>query len=165
VTVFEKCLDFVIQSEGGYSNDPRDPGGETHWGISKRAHPTIDIKNLTRSGAGLIYKVEYCIPSLCDELPASIALCVFDMSVNMGISRSAKILQRAVGISEDGTIGSATLSAVSGMSLNDLIRKIHDLRQAFYSGLIGYDRFGKGWLARNDACRDLALSWCDTDEH
>jgi lysozyme family protein len=157
--VFDNCLAFVLEQEGGYSNDSADPGGETNWGISKRAHPTVDIKNLSRNGAGRIYEVEYWQPSHCDDMPAPIALCVFDMAVNMGISRSAKILQEALGVPDDGIIGPQTLFESSGADVTVTVRKIHDLREAFYRGRMGFDRFGKGWLARNDACRDLALSW------
>ena len=74
---------FVLQHEGGYSADPNDPGGETNFGISKRYHPTVDIKHLTEQGAAEIYLKEYWLPT-CDNLPFPQDAIYFDTFVNMG---------------------------------------------------------------------------------
>ena len=51
---FDEAFDTLIGHEGGYSNDPRDPGGETRYGISKRAYPDVNIATLTLEQAKFI---------------------------------------------------------------------------------------------------------------
>lgn len=85
---FEKALRFVLRWEGGYSNDPDDPGGETNFGICKRDHPNVDIKNLTARQAGEIYRAKYWTPAGCDALPAPLDQIVFDAAVNCGVTTS-----------------------------------------------------------------------------
>ena len=63
------CIEVVLKSEGGYVNDPHDPGGETNFGISKRAYPSVDIKHLTKEGAIAIYKKDYWDKIKGDDLP------------------------------------------------------------------------------------------------
>ena len=89
---FESALEFTLRWEGGYSNDPSDPGGETKYGISKRYHPNVDVKNLTIDEAQEIYRMEYWNPSGCDSLPEPLDLIVFDTAVNMGIKRARSFL-------------------------------------------------------------------------
>lgn len=79
---FDKAFALTIGVEGGHSNDPRDPGGETQYGISKRYHPNIDIKNLTLDGAKEIYLKEYWLPAGCDATPYPMDICLFDSQVN-----------------------------------------------------------------------------------
>lgn len=81
---FDKAVAFVLAREGGYSNDPHDPGGETNFGICKRYHPKVDIKNLTIDGAKAIYRAEYWDPAGCDTLPYPMDICVMDCFVNPG---------------------------------------------------------------------------------
>ena len=92
----EEFKDGVIQvlnHEGGYVNDPQDPGGETKFGISKRAYPNVDIKNLTRKQAIKIYYDDYWIKTGVVFLPKKLRQIYFDMTINMGRSRATKILQ------------------------------------------------------------------------
>ena len=88
---FDKAVEFVLAHEGGYVCDPFDPGGETRWGISKRAHPTVDIRNLTREGAIAIYKASYWNAMKCDDYPWPIDAILFDTAVNQGPSYAAMI--------------------------------------------------------------------------
>lgn len=88
VSAFERAIDFVFKWEGGYSNDPRDPGGETNFGISKRAYPNEDIKNMTRTHAAELYKRDYWNVCDCDHLPPGLSLLVFDTAVNCGTKRA-----------------------------------------------------------------------------
>lgn len=93
MSTFDEAFDFVIGLEGGYSNDPDDVGGETRFGISKRAYPNVDIKQLTLEQAKQIYYRDYWTPAGCNALIPSMALLVFDASVNQGISAAREILQ------------------------------------------------------------------------
>ena len=79
---FDKAFQLIVGLEGGYSNDPRDPGGETKFGVSKKYHPNLDIKNLTIDGAKAIYLKEYWIPAGCDNAPYPMDICLFDSQVN-----------------------------------------------------------------------------------
>ena len=90
---FNKCVEFVLAREGGYSNDPNDSGGETNFGISKRWHKTLDIKNLTKEQAIEIYKKEYWIPCGAELLDNKMGLAVFDTAVNCGIVNARKFLK------------------------------------------------------------------------
>jgi hypothetical protein len=85
---FQQAVTFVLAREGGYANDPADPGGETNYGISKRAHPDLDIKSLTVEQAREIYREAYWGPAGCDGLSPGWALVVFDTAVNCGVTRA-----------------------------------------------------------------------------
>lgn len=96
---FELAMKFVGQWEwgnrrdGGYTNDPHDPGGETKWGISKRAHPDVDIKNLTYEKALEIYRRDYWNPIKCDNLGPRLSIVAFDTAVNCGVGRTKRWLK------------------------------------------------------------------------
>lgn len=89
---FEKALQFVLKWEGGYSNDPNDPGGETKYGISKRSYPELDISKLTLKQAEKIYYENYWLKTGCDQLPYPFNIVVFDTAVNMGRRRALEFL-------------------------------------------------------------------------
>src|SRR3954462_14266314 len=92
---FAAALDFVLKREGGYHIDPIDPGGETSFGISKRAYPGLDIKALTRDKAASIYFTDYWCKAGCPTLPAPVALVGFDAAVNAGVSAAASMFKDA----------------------------------------------------------------------
>ena len=94
---FKKALEFVLRWEGGYSNDPNDPGGETKYGISKRSYPELDISKLTLKQVKEIYYENYWLKSGCDKLEHPLNIVVFDTAVNMGRSRAKKIYDEAYG--------------------------------------------------------------------
>lgn len=115
-TLFSEALEDTLSHEGGYVFDPDDLGGETNWGITARQYPDLDIKNLTRAEAILIYYNDYWVKARCRELPNSISPYFFDMCVNFGISGSTKVLQEAVNSQKgkevlvvDGRIGPKTI--------------------------------------------------------
>jgi lysozyme family protein len=91
---FRQAMDFVFRWEGGYGNDPNDPGGETHFGISKRAYPHLDIKNLTKEEAEAIYHEDYWNKAKCPELSYPLDMVVFDTAVNLGVGRALGFLQK-----------------------------------------------------------------------
>lgn len=145
---FVKSVDIVLQKEGGYVNDPKDPGGETKYGISKRSYPDVDIKNLNIDKAKQIYYNDYWLSVKADKLPYQVALCVFDSAVNLGVDRTVKIMQEVLGVTSDGIIGPITLNAMKEASPLDCITFSME-RQLFYQSLNTFKRFGKGWTKRN----------------
>ncbi len=147
-TWFDQCFDKLISHEGGYVNHPTDPGGETNYGISKRAYPSLDIKALTLADAKAIYKRDYWDRAQCDQLPSQLSYLVFDAAVNSGIGQSIRFLQRAVGVADDGSIGPITLSAAKRMDTDSLCARFLGHRLEFMTKLSTFDVFGKGWARR-----------------
>lgn len=146
MTPFEFAVDFVLLQEDGYVNDPRDPGGETKYGISKKAFPDLDIASLTVTQAKEIYRKQYWNAVQADELPPGVGLMVFDLAVNAGVHRSIILLQRACKVAEDGVLGPLTLEAakhVDPMSLGAV-------RVEFYRALPTYAIYGHGWIRRTN---------------
>jgi lysozyme family protein len=88
-------MDFIIKAEGGYVNNPNDPGGETKYGISKKSYPNCDIAGLSESKAREIYKKDYWEKIKGDYLPFPIDMCAMDFAVNAGVSASETMLMNS----------------------------------------------------------------------
>ena len=149
-----KAFEFVVGAEGGYVNDPHDPGGETKYGISKRSYPDVDIANLTEADARNIYWRDYWKPMHCDLFSYPKALCLFDCAVNQGKRNAAKFAQRAVCVTDDGIIGPRTISAITATRDDLFVREFLREREEHYHKLKTFDRYGKGWLARLEHVRN-----------
>ena len=151
---FEEIIDKVIESEGGYVDDADDRGGQTKYGISHKAYPELDIKNLTVKEAKQIYYEDYWIPSKSDALPDQLKEIYFDMVVNFGRRGGAKVLQQACNgkntfkIKVDGRIGPATISASKNVE-PDRLRSYRVLK--FASIVIKkptMEKYWFGWFKR-----------------
>ena len=109
---YQKCLETILHHEGGYVNHPKDPGGETNLGVTKRVYEgwggTKDMKDLTVEDVAPIYEKNYWGKVKGDDLPSGLDLCVFDFAVNAGPGRAAKYLQTMIGTVADGGIGPNT---------------------------------------------------------
>lgn len=145
---FEQAFDKLIAHEGGYVQDPRDPGGETKFGISKRSYPNVDIANLTLGQAKDIYKKDFWDRAQCDILPPSVAFQLFDTAVNSGIGQAIRFLQRAVGVADDGVVGALTLNAVRRLDAETVVARFNGHRLEFMTRLSTWDVFGRGWARR-----------------
>ena len=145
---FDEAFDQVVKHEGGYVNDPRDPGGETKFGISKRAYPSLDIKALTLAEAKAIYRRDYWDRARCGDLLPGVAFDVFDAAVNSGPGQAIRWLQRAVGVADDGVVGPITLAAVKRLDPEVLQARYTGQRLEFMTRLSGWDAFGRGWARR-----------------
>lgn len=144
---FDRAFEIVVGLEGGYVNDPVDPGGETKYGITRRDHPAEDIANLTLDRAKEIYRVGYWNPVHGNDLPWPLSLCVFDAAVNQGVVPAAKMLQRALGVAADGIIGRQTLlAAARGGQWH--VAKFMAIRAMRYQLTRNFERYGEGWLTR-----------------
>ena len=163
---FSSVVKMVLDHEGGYVNHPSDPGGETKYGISKRAYPDVDIAELTEDDAADIYKRDYWDRIKGDDLSVGVACVVMDYALNSGISRASKALQSVCGITNgDGIIGPASLNAVwttvKNTSEEDVVNAVTSQRQKFIRALSIYDTFGKGWERRIDETRAKSLELID----
>jgi lysozyme family protein len=167
---FDACFAKVIQSEGGYVWDKDDRGGETNLGVTigawgaylGRAIQPGEMKALTQETVKPFYRAMYWDKVKGDDLPAGVDYAVFDFSVNAGVNRAAKFLQRAVGAVDDGVIGSGTLGRVAKTDPVKLLDNFADQKQRFYNGLAtnnpSQQKFLKGWLARVDHVQNAAES-------
>jgi len=145
---FEDSFSKLIGHEGGYTEGKGDPGGETKYGISKRAYPSEDIKALTLETAKAIYLRDYWGPAGCDAVPDGVRFDLFDTAVNSGTKTAAKLLQRAVGEAEDGVIGPRTLQALGTMPPDRLRARFNGARLQLMAGLPTWPAFGRGWVLR-----------------
>lgn len=151
---FLAFVPFIFEWEGGYDNDPDDPGGETNFGIDKRSHPTEDIKHMTKARASVIYFSDYWLKSRCDELPPKVGEVVMNISVNAGRGRAIKWLQEICATQVDGVIGPKTLAAAE-LHKSHLASALLDRTEAHYRSIAhgSLAKFLRGWLNRNDALR------------
>lgn len=145
---FDDAFDALIGNEGGYVNNPADPGGETKYGISKRSYLGEDIKSLTLDRAKAIYLRDYWGPAGCDALPDQLRFQVFDMAVNSGVKPSIKALQLAVGETVDGVLGPLTLQAVQSMPALRLVARFNGARLSQLADLSTWPAFSRGWARR-----------------
>jgi len=146
--MFDRAVDLVISLEGGFVDHPRDPGGATKYGISQRAFPAVAIINITIAQAKEHYKNSYWDKMACDKLPHGLDMMVFDMAVNHGVDTAASILQKILNVTPDGVIGSATLAALQGKRVPELIEMVALERHRYYISSKNWDVFGRGWSKR-----------------
>jgi lysozyme family protein len=153
LTMFDDIIKVVLKHEGGYVNDPVDPGGETNFGIAKRSHPDVDIKNLTEEGAKEIYYQDYWMKNRVPQVPDELKHIYFDMCVNQGRGRAVKILQQAANakganLKVDGGLGPKTISALNGVELD----RVRAYRIKYYADLVtrkpDLEKFYFGWFRR-----------------
>jgi len=154
---FDYAIEKTLKHEGGYVHNPKDPGGQTNFGISARAHPNLDIKNLTREEAIAIYKKYYWRPLYDDIAGKVIAAKVFDMAVLMGHKAVHRCLQDSVNlcgqnVAVDGLLGSQTIDAVNNVEVNELLKELKiQLLERIRRIIIAKPTskvFEKGWKSR-----------------
>tara|TARA_R100000908_G_C3648099_1_gene81147 strand:- start:115 stop:594 length:480 start_codon:yes stop_codon:yes gene_type:complete len=159
---------MLLHHEGGYVNHPKDPGGETNLGVTKRVYEKWggkkDMKDLTVEDVAPIYKKNYWDKCKCNDLDSGLDWAVFDWAVNSGTGRSAKAVQKICGASQDGAIGPKTLALVNGQDTQYMVEEFGKIRQNFYESLSTFNTFGKGWTRRNTETTKKALEMVDQDD-
>jgi len=161
---FQSALSFVLQAEGGYSNDPADHGGSTNHGITQSEYTQWlaangkspgDVRNITDQEVSIIYQHDYWNVGHCPDLPNVIAFVHFDACVQHGVGRAAKFLQTALGVTADGLIGPGTLGAAQKSNQTVVAATYVSIRRNFYNAIVAHDstqgRFLSGWLNRMDS--------------
>jgi len=162
---FDRCLEFVLQFEGGFVNNPKDPGGPTNRGVTQatlsaflgRQATIAEVKALTPATVAPIYRAKFWDHVNGDDLPAGIDLAVFDFGVHSGPSRGVIGLQRALKLADDGKLGPVTTAAAKKADPKPTINAICDERMEFLKRLKVFKAFGKGLTSRVDKCRKAAL--------
>ena len=169
MATFDKALAIILRHEGGYVNHPKDPGGMTNLGVTRRVWEEFtgkpasetDMRALTPAKVGPVYRQNYWDRLKCDSLPPALALCVFDFGVNAGTKRAGRYLQAMVGSAADGIVGNGTLAAVRSFVAQhgtaEAVRRFQQLRRDYYRQLGTFKTFGRGWLRRVDETETEAL--------
>ncbi|MBY0225422.1 MAG: TIGR02594 family protein [Hyphomicrobium sp.] len=175
---FDAALTHVLKMEGGYTDDPYDPGGPTNYGITLRTYAshigrTVDASSRSSLIAGLrsidpetvraIYQKRYWLPSSSAELPAGLDLFHFDAAVNHGVSGATRFLQEALNVDADGEIGPITRRAFRSARVDAVINRYAAIRERRYRALPHFWRFGRGWLNRVAATKAAAFAQLAAD--
>ena len=149
---FNQFIERVLSHEGGYVIHPKDPGGETNWGVTKRTAQangyTGSMRAMTRAQAIEIYRKAFWQRYHADKMPDSIAFQFFDACINHGYGNAARMLQRAANVPDDGVIGAVSLAAINKLPQDDLLLRFNAERLVFYTKLGTFTSFGKGWVRR-----------------
>ncbi|TDX30771.1 putative peptidoglycan binding protein [Modicisalibacter xianhensis] len=163
---FNTAMDRVLGHEGGYVDHPDDPGGRTNWGITQRtalANGYLgDVRHLTRDQAKEIYRTAFWQRVKADQYDFALAFNLFDAAVNHGIGNAIRMLQRAVGVADDGIVGPVTLGAINAMCVDDALLRFNAERLRFYTKLSTFGTFGRGWVNRVAGNLDYAAQ--DNDQ-
>ena len=153
---FDDALKAILKHEGGFVNHPKDPGGMTNLGVTKKvweawvgkAVDEKEMRALTPEVVGPMYKKTYWDAVKADEMPDGLDYLMFDFAVNAGPRRAIKTMQKAVGTTPDGAIGPKTMAALKAANQSELVAKFSAEKEAFYRSLPTFGTFGKGWLRR-----------------
>jgi lysozyme family protein len=162
---FARALALVLRSEGGWSDNPADPGGATMKGVTlasfrryvKADATGADLRRISDEEVATVYRRFYWDAVLGAELPDGVDYAVFDFAVNSGPGRAAKCLQAVVGTIQDGRIGPATLAAAMARPAGVVIDDLCDARLAFLRRLPTWPKFGRGWSNRVGSVRAQAV--------
>lgn len=166
---YSGSLKFTLQWEGGYVNDPADPGGATNCGITQSVYDAWrasnkqakqPVRQATAGEVEAIYRARYWDACRCGDLPEPVDMIVFDTAVNCGVSRACKWLQEAAGVTADGDIGPKTIVAVKAANAAELATRIAALRAAHYDKCVRDNpklvKFAKGWANRLSSLKSKA---------
>lgn len=149
---FDTAFDILLGHEGGYSDNPNDPGGPTNWGVTEKVARFDgymgDMKDFPQEWAKKIYRTQYWDKCGIDRLPADVQFDVFDGAVNSGNAQSVKWLQRALGVDDDGVVGPVTLAACENIPGGVIAKHYNGHRLAFMTSLKTWPVFGGGWARR-----------------
>ena len=153
---FERCLALVLKSEGGFVNNPADPGGMTNLGVTKKTYEawvnrTVDeaeMRGLTPDDVAPLYQRNYWDKVAANSLPVGVDYCLFDTAVNSGPSQAVKFIQRALNVVVDGVLGQQTIAAANQRDAAELIEQFCEERLQFMQSLKTWPTFGRGWQRR-----------------
>lgn len=148
-SAFDRCVAFVLRAEGTLSNDPRDNGGLTKYGISQKSYPNLDIQKLTVEAAIEIYRRDFWDELQLSSVPEHLALIMFDCACNQGPGTSAALMQITLKLNPpDGVVGPKTLAALQSCEPLLTIKEFQKKRLIKYKRHEDWPVFGLGWAVR-----------------
>ncbi|ARB06099.1 endolysin [Dinoroseobacter phage vB_DshS-R5C] len=157
---FNQTTEWLLVHEGGFVNNPRDPGGATNRGVTQAVYdgyrrrkglPKQTVRNITTQEVYDIYRTQYWDKVWADDLPQGLDYAVYDFAVNSGPSRAVKFLQRIIGVADDGVMGNVTMGAIAALprdQVDDVIIQLCTDRWNWMKRLRTWDAFGRGWTRR-----------------
>lgn len=158
---FDDAFDLLIGFEGGYTNSPSDPGGETMWGVTRKVAMQEgyagDMHILPRDKAKDIYRRKYWDAVQADQLPVACRYSVFDAAVNSGVAQAVKWLQRAVDVADDGVLGPMTIKAAQEANGVRVCVLFTAYRLDFITSLPTWGPYGRGWARRIAGTLQIAV--------
>jgi lysozyme family protein len=169
-STYDEALKRVLVHEGGYSNHPSDPGGPTNFGITiydyrkyvKPGATAADVRTMRLDDAKAIYRVKYWGAMGCDDLPPGLDYAMFDYGVNSGCARAIKVLQRILGLVDNGKVTDAVIAATKKNDIAKLVVALCDERLRFLRSLKTWPVFGGGWGRRVAEVKTAALAMVDS---
>jgi lysozyme family protein len=162
---WEKAFQLVLKHEGGFVNHPKDPGGMTNLGVTKKVWEEFvgrevderEMRALTPDVVKPLYKKNYWDKIKGDQLPSGVDYAAYDLAVNSGTGRAAKYLQRIAGVPDDGVIGPKSMEAILSCDPVETVDAICDMRLDFLQKLPTWGTFGKGWGRRVEEVKSIGL--------
>lgn len=149
---FDAAFTRLLGHEGGFVDHPQDPGGATCWGITERVARAAGyrgaMRDLPQGEAKRIARAQYWDAVRADELPAPLRFHVFDAAYNSGVGAAARLLQRALGVRQDGQLGPVTLAAAAAVDPGMLVARFSGARLQLLAELPTWPTFGRGWARR-----------------
>ena len=163
---FIEVMPYIFREEGGYVDNPKDPGGATNMGVTQgtlsgwmgRAATREDVKNLSKATAMEIYRKQYWDKIDGDHLPSGIDYAMLDFAVNSGPAHAIKMLQHILDVPASSMIDPRTMAGLAERPIQDTINALCDARAEWLKKLAAAATFGKGWLARVKRVRTRALA-------
>lgn len=161
MSTFDEAFSELLGIEGGYTDDPRDPGNWTEgqvnagdlkgtkWGVSAASYPHLDIANLTQASAkSLVYLPDFWDKMRCEAFPAQIGKALFKFGVNLGAETAVKLLQKAIGTESDGDVGNVTIGIAHSLPVREVLVNFCAECALHYTTLRNFGLEGRGWLRR-----------------
>lgn len=163
---WDDSFSAVLKHEGGFVNNPKDPGGMTNLGVTQRAWESYlnrsvtetEMRTLTPDAVKPFYKAMYWDKIKGDQLPSGVDYAAYDLAVNSGVSRAAKYLQEIAGVVADGVIGPKSLEAILACDPEQTADALCDMRLDFLKRLPTFETFGNGWSRRVAEVKSKATS-------
>ena len=168
---WDKCFQLVLKNEGGFVNNPKDPGGMTNLGVTKavweayvgRTVDEAEMRALTPDMVKPLYKKNYWDKIKGDDLPDGVDYAAYDLAVNSGTGRAAKYLQQIAGVPVDGVLGPQSMDAIKACNPEETVDAICDMRLDFLQKLPTWETFGKGWGRRVQEVKAASLEMAKDD--
>lgn len=169
---YEQALQWILSHEGGYVNDPDDPGGETYKGVARKMNSKWDgwlVVDMLKRQSGFpanldkdtelqeavksFYQINYWDRIKGDHIQnQEVATSIFDFAVNAGVSTSSSLAQLVVGTTQDGVIGNQSIAQINSFDPEHFIASFTVAKIARYISIVKKRPTSKkyfyGWVCR-----------------